>query len=84
MLTLRVEWTRRGRDEHSIHECTEYQVQYIGGRTVVTLEQGSDAPHELIIDGNMVVYAMNEHGKTVDVIRPRRKKKDAPIQAEAG
>lgn len=64
-----------GVDEHSLHECDEYQVQTRGGRTVITLNQGGDQPRELILDGNMIVYAMNRDGKTVDVIKPDKGKK---------
>lgn len=74
MITLRIEWTRGGTKEHSIHSCSEYQVQQDGDRTVVTLEQGSERPRELILDGSMIVYAMNETGKTVDVIDPKKRK----------
>lgn len=70
MLTLRLEWERGGKLEHSMHECTEYMVQTQAGRTVITLNQGGAEPTELVLDGSQTVYAMNEHGKTIDKIKP--------------
>jgi hypothetical protein len=72
MITLRVEWKRGGQLEHSMHECKEYQVQNRGGRTIITLDQGTGEPTELTLDGSQTVYAMNEHGKTIDKIKPER------------
>jgi hypothetical protein len=37
---------------------------------VITLDQGSAEPTELTLDGSQTVYAMNEHGKTIDKIKP--------------
>lgn len=74
MLTLKLVWTRKGKQEHSIHECHEYLVQIRqSGRKVLTLDQNTDNPHELILDGQ-TVYAMNEEGRTIDVIRPEKGK----------
>lgn len=75
MITLRVEWKRGDVLEHSMHECSEYLVQYRGGRTVITLDQGRPEPAELVLDGAQTVYAMNEHGKTIDTIRPQKEKR---------
>lgn len=78
MFTFRLEWTRGGKREHSMHQAEEYQVQHegaddtagIGARKVITLNPDSDTPKQLILDGKtQVVYVMNDAGQTVDRIR---------------
>lgn len=71
MFTLRIEWKRAGETEHSMHECNEYSVQQVAGRTTITMDQGTDKPRELVVDGASVLYAMNEQGRTVDTIRTK-------------
>lgn len=82
MFTLRLEWSRNGKREHSMHQAEEYLVQHagendehgLGARTVITLNPDADEPKELTLDGSQVVYVMNEQGQTVDTIRnPRRR-----------
>lgn len=82
MFTLRLEWSRNGTREHSMHQARKYLVQHsgeqddrgFGSRTMITLDPGTDDQEELILDGSQVVYVMNEQGQTVDTIRnqPRR------------
>lgn len=82
MFTLRLEWSRNGTREHSMHQARKYLVQHageadehgIGMRTIITLNPDTEDVEELILDGAQVVYVMNEQGQTVDTIRnPRRR-----------
>ncbi len=75
MFTLRVEWTRCGQTEYSVHECNTYQRQQraADGRTVITMDQDTSEPRELLLEGDQVVYVMNQQGNTIDTIRTKRR-----------
>lgn len=78
--TLRVEWERGGETEYTMYECMTYQKQRqaADGRIVITLDQDTDTPRELLLDEGHTVYVMNAQGQTCDTIRnqPQRRRRD--------